>query len=829
MHLLSGRLPEPNSSGQPPEVLVTTNMVGVKPGDTISITYHALTFKVVGVWTPKNVSDPYWNGGGPEFDPQVPPCGRNCPPTVLPVLFDQSTFFNLFGSDPTSHLPALFDISVHYISFTTPGRITVSNTPATINAISTYRSTLSGALYGSFGVKSIAVATRLDTVLAVEQRQLGQFAQPLYIVIIQLVGLALQFVVAMASLLIENQAADIATLRSRGASHGQLLLNYGLQGLVVAVAAGLAGPFLARGLSLLLLQFFVPNGAAVLQQQPRSGDGSLAQLVAPDLVLVPALAGVLLGLLAFLATAWLAGRRDVLALRRQTGRQEQAPVWQRAYLDLGLIVLAVAGYLELGEFGVLNVRQQLGRGPGAADPLQLVAPALLLLAGALVALRLFPLVTRAGARLAQWGRGAAGMLAFAELDRMRGQFVRLALPLTLTIGLGIFALTFQTSLKSNSLDAARFLVGCDQRVVLQSAFSGTPPTAPFETQIAAMPGVEAITPTYRSGATNVSDGTPVDLLGIDPTSFARAAYWRSDYASLPLSTLMAKMQSKARGPEAGDQSHPIWALVDAQFAAQYGLSPGTVFALTPDDIPSSVFYFVVGAVVAHFPTLGDTAVNGHVVFNLADYANALNGPQGRGYMYFNGPNEYWLRTTPGAAAASQRATDLTNPNLWVQSVANLTTIEQQALDDPLSAGMAGLLEIGAVSTALLAIMGSVIQAGLLARQRLMLFAILRTLGGQRQQLLGILLSQQAVVYGFGLVVGTLLGVLLATATLPFLTFSTAVSDTASQLPPSLLAIDARTIAGFYAALLLAFAAALIIGTLALTRTGLGQVLRLGED
>jgi predicted lysophospholipase L1 biosynthesis ABC-type transport system permease subunit len=115
-------------------------------------------------------------------------------------------------------------------------------------------------------------------------------------------------------------------------------------------------------------------------------------------------------------------------------------------------------------------------------------------------------------------------------------------------------------------------------------------------------------------------------------------------------------------------------------------------------------------------------------------------------------------------------------------------------------------------------------------QRLILFAILRTLGGQRQLLLGILLTQQAVVYGFGLVAGTLLGVVLSTATLPFLAFSTAVLDAASQqLSPDLLAIDTRTIAGLYATLLLAFVAALITGTQAVLRGGMGQTLRLGED
>jgi ABC-type antimicrobial peptide transport system permease subunit len=128
------------------------------------------------------------------------------------------------------------------------------------------------------------------------------------------------------------------------------------------------------------------------------------------------------------------------------------------------------------------------------------------------------------------------------------------------------------------------------------------------------------------------------------------------------------------------------------------------------------------------------------------------------------------------------------------------------------------------------VLGSLIQASVAARQRLTQFAILRTLGGRKAQLARILVAQQLIVYGFGLVAGTALGVVLSTATLPFLQFSTAVLNTTAQiLPPFLLSFNVLAIAGFYVALIAAFVLALIVGLQVALRGGLGQAIRLGED
>ena len=141
--------------------------------------------------------------------------------------------------------------------------MTTSNLGSIQNNIQAFKSLLPNAV----AANNVFVYTRLDTFAASFQAQLHLFTQPLYIVIAQVVSLALLFVIAMASLLIEDQANDIATLKSRGAGLIQLLLSYALQGIVLALVAVYVGPFLAEGLSVLAVVLFLPGSGTALFHQ----------------------------------------------------------------------------------------------------------------------------------------------------------------------------------------------------------------------------------------------------------------------------------------------------------------------------------------------------------------------------------------------------------------------------------------------------------------------------------------------------------------------------------------------------------------------------------
>ncbi len=188
--------------------------------------------------------------------------------------------------------------------------------------------------------------------------------------------------------------------------------------------------------------------------------------------------------------------------------------------------------------------------------------------------------------------------------------------------------------------------------------------------------------------------------------------------------------------------------------------------------------------------------------------------------------------TDGVAARETAFTTYLNNHqeLDVDNVISLRDQLSIAESNPVSSGMRGLLLIGAVMAALLAVLGAIIQSALAARQRSTQFAVLRTLGVGNGELIKILLSEQSIVYIFGLVGGTALGALLVTATLPFLQFSDQpVDPTLLGTPPYVLVTDPKALGIFYLSLVVAFFIALLIAARYAATVGLGRALRLGED
>ena len=848
MKVLAGRLPQDAKDGIP-EVMVSTKM-GLHTGDLITIDYqaatisgdtlklHPLVVRVVGVWFPKDLDDPYWNGRSYDSVPPPPPAVGPPGPTFYPLLFARGDFVTTFvPPQPPNPSKATgvqrFQIVLHYVYLTDPAAITTANGDRVGLAIADLRGAAQNILTMELRtvqpaaiITGVTVGTRLDKLVAMIQRQLQLLAQPLYIIVAQVVVLALLFVVAMAALLVEAQAGELATLKSRGADIVQILMPFVLQGGALAAIAAVAGPVLAAALSLAVVRMYVPGAGSL-------APGYLAHTIAPQSVTRPALAGAALGVLALVVAAWQAARLDVLAFRREQGRATHVALWRRYYLDLILAAVCMLGYLELGQFGGLDVRAQLGQqAPSAgADPFLLAAPALLLVAGALLVLRLFPLAARLGAALLGRGRGASGVLAFAQAARGGAQFTRLALLLTLAIGMALFALTFQASLGENATQKAAFVVGGDERDTLVQPL--TIQTITLLRQMRALPGVTAAMPAYRGTASvNPAAGTvSAGVLGVDPANFARVAYWRADYAEQPLVALMDQLRAHPQGPDAGDRDHPLWALVDRTFAADNFVAPGAIFTLNPAEASDTTtrVYFRVEAVVSYIPTMTDPTTAGNILVDQHDYVTALLNPN-LVNSQIAGPNEFWLRTTGTPGDNARRAHTIQSTLLPIASVQDRRALADALRTEPLNAGMSGLLLVGALTAALLAVLGSLVQAAVTARQRVTQFAILRTLGADGGQLLGILLSQQVIVFACGLVGGTLLGLVLATATLPFLQFSTQVANAAVlRMPPYTLVLNPAPIAAFYGVLALACLLALAISTRIATRTGLGRALRIGED
>jgi putative ABC transport system permease protein len=529
---------------------------------------------------------------------------------------------------------------------------------------------------------------------------------------------------------------------------------------------------------------------------------------------------------------------DVLAFRRELARPSRPPFWRRAYLDVGLALLCAVGYLELGQFGGTQSRLVLcADGGQSSSPLLLLTPALLLLAGGLLLLRLVPLAARLGTWLASRGRGLTTLLAFAQIERTPGRYARLTLLLTLAVGLGLFALVFDASLTQNVHDRTTYAVGADVRLSLNPAI-GAKQVDEYSANLRSMPGVTLTTPLYRTyGSTSLDLGNlGVDILGVDTDSFARVAgpvSWRSDYAAMPLPDLMKQMKAHSFGVYNPKSAQPLglWAVVSDTLAQQMRLKVGDHFQLGVSDVPFNSPTFIVGAIVQQFPTLyPQQAPGGFMVVDLSSLEAFIASSSGPSATV--GPNEFWLRTNGNAAQDTKLMQTLSREqsSLSLNSFVGLREELTKAASNPTNGGMRGLLLIGAITAALLAVLGTLAQAVLAARQRTTQFAILRTLGMASRQLSGLLLGEQTVVYLFGLLGGTLLGLILTTATFPFLTFSDAAVDpTTVGVPAYVLRANWPLIGVFYAALVVAFLLALLIAARYAATIGLGKALRLGED
>lgn len=819
MRFISGRAPQPVAAGSEPEAIIQPEMAncyGTKVGDTIEMTAFGnhettLTVKVVGVWAESDVNDPFWNGISLEAN------------TPCPQSYSVLTTFNDLYSGLRSGLTTNAD--EHWIYYTQLPKITLANIGAVQNGIGEFRTHIGQDLPLDLpDVSQSNIATQLDALLQSVQQQTALYELPLFFIVAPTIGLALLFIAAIAAMLIEAQAQELATLKSRGLSGTQLVGSFALQGALPTLIAFLAGPPLAALAALALVRGVLP--AEILTQSGAS-PAYLTSIVRPSDVLIAALAASLLGFLALMFSALQAARLDVLAFRREAGRSTHPPLWRRLYLDVVLALVCALGYAELSQFGATSTRLELGN--LANSPLLLAAPSLLLLAGALLLLRILPPAARFGAQLATRSRGITGQLAFTSIARAPARPARVVLLLALAVGLGLFAVTFNAALTQNAEDRASYQAGADVR--LQLVFGlGKSEQKPYEANLAKLPGVTAESAVYH-GAAVTSTGTStgnqtLDLLGVDPASFEQVANasWRDDYANTPFADLMSKLAA----PPDTDKDKPV--IISDTLASAIHVHTGDRIALQLSGNTFVQSPFKVVAIAHDFPALYPNQYPlGFAIAKLADVTAAID--QGESSP-LGGPNEIWMKTSqnPKTQSALLSTINSQRGSLDISRVYSRRSELQDIESNPLNAGMRGLLLVGAAIAALLAIVGILVQSILAARQRTSQFAVLRTLGMARGQLTRLLLSEQLIVYFMGIVGGTIIGVVLAAATLPFLQFGDTTLDPSTiGVPPYRLTFDLRPALVFYAALLVAFALSLLLAARYANRLGLGRALRVGED
>jgi hypothetical protein len=504
-------------SSAPIQVVVLDSVaraLHLSPGSAVSLVSRGfdqiitIDARVVGVFGPDRVNDPYWHGdalltGGVELD-------------------GQDRTFGPFLTTPRDLLQSAGVESVHarWEAFPDLERLTLDDSAPLRGRLAD----LPGREQVIAG-DDVVVTTGLPVILAGVERSLLVARASVLLMMVQLAILAAYAIILTASLLVEHRRITTALLRSRGAGPGQVALLSFAEGLLLAVPAVVVAPWVAVG-ALNLLTFAGPLADASVIIAPR---------VTLDAYLAAGAAGIVS--VALLAIPALLAARAFAAEHRELSRQETRTFGQRMGLDIALLAVAAIALWQLRLYGATLTRTV--QGSLGLDPLLVAAPAIGLLAGGILALRILPLLAHVVETAVSRGRHLVAPLGFRQLARRPLRYTRSALLLMIAMATGVFALAYGSTWSASQHDQAMYQVGADVRV--RPGVTG-PPQWAMPRAYAGVASIASLTPVERiENGVSIASGT-ADLLAVDADRASSIVLLRPDAADRPLDEMAGALR-----------------------------------------------------------------------------------------------------------------------------------------------------------------------------------------------------------------------------------------------------------------------------------------------
>ncbi|MFD7326132.1 FtsX-like permease family protein [Streptomyces sp. NPDC059875] len=494
----------------PGTVLDLTDRLGGRP----------VTARITGLYRPADLTDLYW---------QLDRAGGRGVKTVVfttygPLVADPA----VLGSGRVTTGETSWLATADYAGVTT-GRIDALRASATAGPKALTADT---SPFGS----TVTAHTSLPTVLAQTDRALLVSRSTLMIVAVQLVLLAAYALLLVARLLSSERSGETALLRARGGSRRRIAWLAAVEALLLALPAAVIAPLLAGPLTRLLADRSSLGALGV-----RLGDAPLGQVS-----LVAALVAVCCAA-AVVAPALATGDGGVVTLRK--GRTAALPAPVRAGADIGLLVVAAVAYWQLdrqtgasGDTGGGALSGDRGGSLGI-DPLLVAAPALALLAGTVLTLRLLPPTARLAERRAAGGRGLPAALAGWQFSRRPLRGAGPVLLIVLAVAMGMLAIGQSASWDRSQEDRADFRTGTALRVLTSGAAD------PAQAGQFTLPGVRSVAPAHRSTTTLAGNRTAT-VLALGTRQAADGFRLRDDLADAPAPELLTSLAPQA-GPRHG--------------------------------------------------------------------------------------------------------------------------------------------------------------------------------------------------------------------------------------------------------------------------------------
>ena len=654
------------------------------------------------------------------------------------------------------------------------------------------------------------------------QRAAAMLTILLYAFSVPIIGLILAFIGLVVGLSVERRRNEIAMLRSRGATAIQVVGIAALEGLLLGAIALIVGSPMSTTIAHIIgktrsfLDFTLQSDLRVSVSVATLRFGVAAVGLALISQVVPTIS---------------AARYSIVTYKQERARTLRPPWWQRAWVDMLLLIPASYGAYLLRQQG--SIALPAAGGSTLNDPFQnpllFLVPALGVLALTLFVLRILPVVMAVIAWIASHTNSVGVLLATSHLSRTPGFYTAPLVLLILTLSLSTFTASLAQTLDQHLYDQMYYQVGADMHLVesgesteaggLGAAFDvgGSPSTEEKDegprwlflpvSEHLKVPGVQAAARAGRyKASTRLSGGAQEGrFIGMDRIDFLRASFWRRDFAPTSLGALMNALAI-----------NPDGVLVPRSFMGQYALNVGDTFRMTVYTYgqPSELDVKIVGGFDL-FPTWYPEEDGPLFVGNL-DYLFEQAGGQF--------PYDVWLNTKPNADY-NQIVEGVRGLGLgvvdWEAPLIEVAEEQQR----PERQGLFGMLSVGFIAAALLTVLGFLLYAFFSFRRRFIELGIMRAIGLSSGQMTTFLAWELAFLILVGLVAGTGLGVWASKFFIPSLQVGT---EGSARTPPFVVEIAWPAIFRIYALLGLLFVIALGVLVALLLRMKIFQAIKLGE-
>lgn len=650
----------------------------------------------------------------------------------------------------------------------------------------------------------------------------------LYAFSIPIIGLILAFIGLVVGLSVSRQRNEIAVLRSRGATVLQILGIAALEALLLGLVALAAGMPVSQqiaqtiGATRSFLNFTIADtGLRVDMTMTTLRFGLAAVVITMVAQVFPSLG---------------ASRHTIITYKQEQSRTMKAPWWQRAWLDLLMLIPAAYGTYLLRQQGSVTMPGTEGSGSPFSNPLLFLVPALGALALTLFILRLLPYLMSAFAWIAARTPSVGFLLATRYLSRDPAFYTAPLVLLILTLSLSTFTASLAQTLDAHLYDQTYYQIGSDVRLIeLGQTTTSAAPTDSGDGSSAAsginnegssviseerwvfVPVDEHLNVPEIQTVTRVGDFTgriqaqgswnEARFIGVDRLDFADASYWRYDFASASLGSLMNSLAIANDG-----------LLLQRDFMLANSINVG-------DPIQVRVSSYGTGAEMTmtvvgdfeYFPTWYPDEEDAVplMVGNLEYFFEQSGGMV---------PYDVWARVEPGSDM-EQVIRELRPYDITVLDYRDARARIAEEQRKPERQGLFGVLSVGFLAAALLTVLGFFLYALFSFRRRFIELGTLRAIGLSPAQMTTFLACELAFLVLMGLGAGTLLGIVVSNVYIPYLQVGTTVQ---ALTPPFLVEIAWPAVIRIYILFGTLFVVALGVLAALLLRMKIFQAIKLGE-